>query len=159
MNGRLDNSMIIAIVVLLVLGSVVLFAMSTFMSDMNKDKHIHSHEYVFSGTLNGEECTGFGNSVYVEETTREYIYEITYELSSNNNKFKSDFGLVFDHDENLTSSTDRYEGEEIIDDMVTKVWSRMDKNSYYKFWIGEYCELVKVSISSDNLQVTGTVSN
>ncbi len=145
----------IVLVVMLIIGSVALFLMLQVFNTLNPDEHELPHDYSFSGTLYGEECTGSGHSEYMDESSNEYDYLVKFSLSSADKSYKSDFMMFFDREDRMLEKYYTYQGKEILDGVETDVWSRDEGGTSYTFYIGLKCKMYKVCIESDILDVIG----
>ena len=98
-------------VILLMVGSLIMFAINVAIIDNTDNPHRVTHEYTFDGTLYGEPCTGEGTTVYTPEGPYDHLYTLNAGISSSERKESVKIGLLFELDDVPSSFLYEYIGE------------------------------------------------
>ena len=159
MEGGFGNkSTAIALVMVMMMGSILIFAMYEMAMFNNPDPHDHSHEYEVTGILFGEECEGSAESSYRPESAGEYLYQFVYEATSANHTVKNSVGLFFDINDRPLSMYS-YRGQESLDGILYDLWSISIGDVEYLFYIGDLCKVVKFTVSGSNYSLSARLVN
>ena len=150
-----SKAVVVGFVVLLMIGSVMMFVVGTGLLGNIEDPHKDSHSYSFTGTLDGAACTGDGRTDYTPESTRGYLYTMNLNVRSSEDERSLKIGLLFDSDDQPTSSLYQYIGETEIDGQVVKEWRHVEKEMEYTMYTAECCKVVRILISADGMEVVG----
>jgi hypothetical protein len=81
------------LVVFLMMGVAAMGLMSVMMDDKDKD-YKASHDYSVSGTYMGYGASGTGESKYINESQREYMYHFTVEIVYGESKGTMAFDVI-----------------------------------------------------------------
>ena len=152
---------------ILMLGIIIVFAsimtclfgyfISTHFDDT--DKYNVSREYDVTGTVTESaivyDCTGSGESRYINESGSSRIYVFTFDISYSESSKKSlEFHLFCDNSGvPLKSMYDK-----VSEDEGTSVWKYVaDDGLTYLFTIGEYCKVSLMEITGDGLSLKATL--
>lgn len=160
MTENNDNNVIltVALVALLIVGSVMTFMITDLWKNITPDPHDYSSEYVVEGFCYGESCSGSGVLEYTPENSNYYLYQLSIECSSDNHSEELKLGLIFGLDENPLDSAYKYVGKETLDNVETTVWKYNEKSTEYTVYIGEACKLIAFKVASQNLDLSGTIA-
>ena len=92
----------IIFVLLLMIGTAGIFVIGTALNELNPDPYNVNHEYSYTGTLYGEDCTGKGSTTFADENANYHTYMVKIKLTNASGKtdeIKS--GVIFNLDETM----------------------------------------------------------
>ena len=160
MTPRRNKILVCVVIVVLMMGmAVVSFLMVQAWEDKNPSPYEQPHHYSFSGTFSGSECLGEGDSKYVSESSTEYLYIVDYTLHHGGIDSSYSFGLAFDLDEKMEpASVYTDTGESIFEDQSVHIWKAELDGVSYTYYVGNHCNLIAVSMLSEDLDIMGKMT-
>ena len=160
MTGNNDNNVLLAValVAILIVGSVMTFMITDLWKNMTPNPHDYSSEYVVEGFCYGESCSGSGVLEYEPENANYYLYQLSVGYSSANHSGEMELGLIFDLDETPLQPTFEYVGTKILDDVETTVWKYNDRTTEYTIYIDKACKLIGFEVTSSDLFLSGMIA-
>ena len=141
--------------VVLIAGSLVMFALYQGMSAMHPDPHEEDQMLSVSGTLMGEECTGDCVIEFVPEAGDYRLYYAKATLTSVSESKDIRFGIMFGKDDRPVSNMYGYKGTEQIGDVLTSVWTHSENDTDYTIYIGDLCRVLRFVVENDEYVITG----
>jgi len=152
-----SKGVVIILVLFMMLGSVGVFILMQAMSNIFPDDHKVDRNYIFEGTVDGVECTGYGMSVYKAESEVEHVYFISYSLASSSVKYDDSFGIVFDRNDKPVEKICTFIKDDKIGDVDVAVWRMTDHGMTYDLYVGQICKIYRIDVSGRNVTAVGTV--
>ena len=157
MNDLGTKGAALIFVVLIMAGSLGMFALMQIIEFNNPDPNVHTDKYQFSGSLYGEPCSGMGTSDYKEESSREYVYYLEYTVESASHRENLSTGMIFDLHGDMVSDLYEYKGDDTIDGKAVKVWYQENKGVDYTYYVAEHCTVLKMLIQCSDYNLTGII--
>jgi hypothetical protein len=136
----------VAIVVVMMMAAIAMFLIYDSMAKAFPDEHKDTLEYTFSGTLDGEMCTGSGVREYLPETEADYVYSLDYSVRSANHEKSGSVGLIFDTNDDMVSQVYTYVGVDVYNGIEVKVWTVESYGIHYTFYTGGASVLYKITM-------------
>lgn len=143
-----------AFVALLVVASLTSYLI--VFDDVNGYPREETHDYIFEGTLNGEPCSGTGNSVFIEHSGGYMLHALSFSVASRSDALERTIELVFDEDGGMDGSY-RSLGTTDIDGRPSSIWGYMSEGIAYTLYTGSDCTLLRVQAESSCLSLTGCI--
>ena len=141
--------------VVLIAGSMVMFALYQGMSSMHPDPHEGIQNLTVTGTLMGEECSGECTIEYVPETGMYRLYQGKSTITSVSCSKDIEFGIVFGSDDLPVKSSYKCIGKELIGDIEATVWTHSEDRTDYTFYIGDLCRMLRMVVINEDFSITG----
>lgn len=152
MELNISKPLVVLLVVIMVAGTLSMFAFSCLLAD-DEDPREESHSYYVYGTLDGEECTGTGTSEYARENTNYHNYNYVLELETASGESETvSFGMIFTSDDE-PNYLYTYVGDAEYGGETVGVWYIEDMGVGYTFYVSEYCAVVYAEIESDGMSL------
>lgn len=152
-----NTGIAVVLVALLVIGTASVFMISQFWQDAHPDPNTEGHDYIITGTLDGEDCTGTGSSSYKNESLTVYLFQFKFEVSSASGSDKGDFGFICDRDGIPESDLYDYIGEDEISGVPVTVWHQKDKTADITFYLADECKVMRFLYSADGMELIGEI--
>ncbi len=143
--------------VVLIAGSLVMFALYQGMSISHPDPHQEDQNLSVTGKLLGEECTGECIIEFVPEGGDYRLYQTKFTITSENNSKDIRFGIMFGKDDKPAKSMYEYKGTELIGDVETSVWTHSENGVDYTFYIGDLCRILRFVVENTDYSITGNL--
>ena len=147
-----------ALCLVMIVGSLMMFMMFEGWNALNPDPRSESHFYQFDGTLYDENCTGTGVIEFVPEGGEYRLYEMNVNIESSDQSKQLQFGILFEKDDLPLRISHEYIGIETIDGVETTAWSYSESGMTYTIYVGEFCEILRIDLYSDNFEFRGILS-
>ena len=143
--------------VVLIAGSLVMFAMYQGMAMSHPDPHEDSQSLTVSGTLMGGECTGDCTIEFVPEGGNYRLYQAKSTITSDSGSKDIRFAIMFEKDDLPVRSMYTKIGTEKIGDVETSIWTHSEKDTDYTFYIGDLCRVLRLVVENDDYAITGNL--
>ncbi len=143
--------------VVLIAGSMVMFALYYGMSTTHPDPHEEDQMLSVTGTLHGEECTGDCAIEFVPEGGDYRLYQAKTTLISAGGSKDIRFGIMFGKDDRPASKMYEYKGTEQIGDVLTSVWTHSENDTDYTIYTGDLCRVLRFVAENDEYVITGNL--
>ncbi|MDO5853941.1 MAG: hypothetical protein Q4Q62_07900, partial [Thermoplasmata archaeon] len=128
------------------------------LSGRESDPREAAREYAVAGTLDGSECSGTGTCVYADETGNARFFAFAFEVSSATASRTVEFGIGFGLDDSpLEIYT--YAGTAEVNGVTAEVWTYSEGGTSYTFCIGSLCTVLRATVSSADMEVTGDIAS
>ena len=141
--------------VVLIAGSLVMFALYQGMSNSHPDPHAEAQILTVTGTLMGEECSGVCTIEYVPEAGEYRLYQATSTITSGTHTRDVRFGIIFGDDDLPVKSSYECIGKEVIGNVETTVWTHSENGTDYTFYIGDLCRVLRLVVSNGDYTIMG----
>ncbi|MBO7351971.1 MAG: hypothetical protein J6U12_03535 [Candidatus Methanomethylophilaceae archaeon] len=141
--------------VVLIAGSLVMFALYQGMSSTHPDPHEEVQTLAVTGTMMGEECYGDCTIEYVPETGEYRVYQGKSTITSASCSKDIEFGIVFGSDDLPLKTSYKCIGTERIGDIETTVWTHSENKTDYTFYIGDLCRTLRMVVTNEDFSITG----
>jgi len=146
---------VIALVMLIVVGSVMMFVVMEAWNTINPNPYEVPRTYTFEGEMNGEPCTGEGVMTFKNESEVWHVYSLDYTLSTATVSEKHHFGVLFNASDIPDPDLYEYLGTKTVEGMELGLWKGEDSGIGYVMYVGDKCSIIQLDIVSEGLNIIG----
>lgn len=154
-NGLGSKGLIIAVTMLIIVGSVTAFVVTQAWNTMNPNPYETDRIYSFEGEMDGKACTGSGIMKFKNESGVWHLYSLDYTLETTTAKQIYHLGVLFNEKDTPDPSLYEYLGERTVDDVGLSLWKAVDSGIEYVMYVGDKCSIVQLDIVSEDLNIIG----
>lgn len=113
--------------------------------DQQDNEYEHSHDYSVTGNYGSEMVSGSGRSIYINESNKEYMYEISTKVDGHD---ISSFTVICDSSKKPIGLYEKL-GEVIVDEVQCNEYKYVFESVSYIFDIDERMVVYKYIVESD----------
>lgn len=138
-----DNVFVAILVVIIAVGALSTYALSTLVDD--DGQYDVTRNYTVTGTADGREIIGTAECRYTPESDLYRTYQFSVETEGYD---IPNFGIIFDLNDTPLSDIFHYMNTIEDNGIELSIWEESFGDSDYTFYIGELCEVHRVTIES-----------
>lgn len=155
MSVTIDDKVVaVAFVALMIVGSITAYLL--VFNEISGDPRQDSHYYRFEGSLDGSECTGTGETRYVEHSGGCLLHELDFTVKSTYGIEQGRIDLFFNEDGTLDGSYGLI-GNVETEGVPCSLWTKESDGMEQRLYIGTDCTLLRIELESERISLVGKI--